>query len=280
SSATLSSSTPWRSPRRRATTPSCASERVRAPPCSSCGEPRRRRRSTGATSCCPTTSTRSPCPCSATGSCRSRGRPAGANGSATRPSQTSSGASSRRPLFRWVPSGRRRSGPERAARDGRLNRMSSESRGHTTSSVVRPTGRGLAIGIAGVVVLIPAYLFHRTELMFLGWFGVLLLAAALALVAVRRLRIDVTRTFSHSMLVAGHASVCELELRNLSPYATAEAHWQEVLPWHPVLTPPERLAPIPGRITSRTMPVRILRYEIVPPRRGRFQIGPLLIEVT
>lgn len=158
--------------------------------------------------------------------------------------------------------------------------MSSESRGHTTSRVVRPTRRGLAIGIAGVVVLIPAYLFHRTELMFLGWFGVLLLAAALVLVAVRRLRIDVTRTFSHSMLVAGHASVCELELRNLSPYATAEAHWQEVLPWQPVLTPPERLASISGRITSRTLPVRRLRYELVPPRRGRFRIGPLLVEVT
>ncbi|MEO7121980.1 MAG: DUF58 domain-containing protein [Lacisediminihabitans sp.] len=158
--------------------------------------------------------------------------------------------------------------------------MSAEPRKRAASRIVRPTRRGLVSGGVGFVVLVCGYILHRTELLYLGWFALLLPAGAALFVLLRRVRIELTRSFSRPILIAGQSCVCEIQVRNLSPYATGEAQWQEVLPWHPVFTPLERLASIPGRITSRTTSQRTLRYEFVPPRRGRFPIGPLVVELS
>jgi uncharacterized protein (DUF58 family) len=157
--------------------------------------------------------------------------------------------------------------------------MTSGVRQRGAARVVRLTRRGLVMGIVGVVVLIVAYSLHRTEIMFLGWFAVLLPAVAVVFVSLRRVRFSVTRSFSQSVLVAGRPAVCQLELQNLSPYASADAHWRELLPWDPLLTPPERLPSMPGNTRWRNKP-SALHYDFVPPRRGRFPIGPLIVELS
>lgn len=157
--------------------------------------------------------------------------------------------------------------------------MSSELRRRGASRVIRLTRRGVATGIAGVVVLTLGYLFHRTEVLFLGWFALLLPIAAVLYVSLRRVRIEVSRTFSYPALIAGRPAAGQFELRNLSPYASVEARWWEAAPWQPLPTESERLAPIPGRTAWRTTP-RLLRYSVTPPRRGRFTIGPMILELS
>ena len=76
-----------------ATTASCASVRARARRSSSSARPRRTRRCTAATSCFPTTSTRSPCPCSRTASCPRAARSAATTATAVRSSTPSCDAS-------------------------------------------------------------------------------------------------------------------------------------------------------------------------------------------
>jgi uncharacterized protein (DUF58 family) len=157
--------------------------------------------------------------------------------------------------------------------------MSSELQEGGASRVIRLTRRGVVTGIVGVIVITLGYAFHRTEVLFLGWFALLVPVAAVIFVSLRRVRIDVSRAFSHPLLIAARPAVGQLELRNLSPYASAEARWREALPWQSSPTDSERLAPIPGRTAWRNEP-RLLRYSFTPPRRGRFTVGPMTLELS
>ncbi|HXD61488.1 MAG TPA: DUF58 domain-containing protein [Lacisediminihabitans sp.] len=145
--------------------------------------------------------------------------------------------------------------------------------------MVRPTRRGVAMAAVGVVVVILAYVFARTELLFIGWLAIVLPVTALCFVWLRRVRLSVTRSFSSPMLVAGHVASATLELGNQSPYATPDARWLEVQPWSPFATEFERLPTMHGRSAWRTEPT-VLRYSITPPRRGIVDIGPLVIELS
>lgn len=157
--------------------------------------------------------------------------------------------------------------------------MSSGPRRRGFARVVRPTRRGAAIGIAGLVVIAAGYAFGRTELLFTGWLAVLLPVAAMVFVRLRRVRMAVTRSFSPLMPVAGRSTVGTIELRNLSSYTSAEASWLEVVPWAPFATPFVRLPPLPADRSSRGAAATGFRYEMVPPRRGLFDIGPLVVEL-
>lgn len=150
----------------------------------------------------------------------------------------------------------------------------------TSPRVVRPTGRGLAVGIVGVVAVILAYVFGRTELLLIGCLAVLLVGAALLFVRLRRVRMTVTRSFSPHTPVAGHAATGTVELRNLSRYGSAEARWRETLPWGAFATPFVQLESLPAVGSTWNESMVVLRYEAVPPRRGLFDIGPLVIELS
>jgi uncharacterized protein (DUF58 family) len=146
--------------------------------------------------------------------------------------------------------------------------------------VVRPTGRGLAVGIVGAVAFILAYVFGRTELLLIGCLAMLLVVAAWLFVWLRRVRMTVTRAFSPQTPVSGHATAGAIELRNLSRYGSAEARWRETLPWRPFSTPLVQLPSLPAVGSTWEESVVTLHYEIVPPRRGLFDVGPFIIELS
>ncbi|MEO6943747.1 MAG: DUF58 domain-containing protein [Lacisediminihabitans sp.] len=158
--------------------------------------------------------------------------------------------------------------------------MSTGPKRRARARVVRPTRRGLAVGIVGAVVVILAYAFGRTELLLVGWLAVLLFLAAVFFVSLRRVRMSVTRSFPSPTLIAGHATVGTLEIKNLSRYASAEAGWKDDLPWPPSAAPFERLRALPAASNTWDGSVVVVRYEFVPPRRGLFEIGPLIIELS
>ena len=149
-----------------------------------------------------------------------------------------------------------------------------------SARVVRPTGRGLTVGIVGVVAIVLAYDFGRTELLFIGWLAVLLFVAALLFVWLRRVRMSVTRSLPSKTLVTGHAATATIELRNLSRYAGAEGRWLEMLPWRPFATPLVELRSLPAVGSTWYESVSTLHYEVVPPRRGLFDIGPFIVELS
>lgn len=157
--------------------------------------------------------------------------------------------------------------------------MPSRPRRRSYGRVVRPTLRGIVMAAVGAVVIILAYTFSRTELLFIGWLALLLPVTALLFVWLRRVRLTVSRDFSSPMLVAGHAATGTIELAHLSAYAGPEANWREVLPWSPFATPAERLPPLHGRSAWRPEPT-VLRYALTPPRRGVFELGPLIVELS
>lgn len=149
-----------------------------------------------------------------------------------------------------------------------------------SARVVRPTARGLVVGISGVVLLVIAYVFGRRELLFIGWLAVLLFGAAMAFVRLRRVRMSVSRSLASHAPVAGHLATATVELANLSRYAGAEGRWMEALPWAPFATPWVPLQSLPAAGSRWYESAATLRYELVPPRRGLFDIGPFVVELS
>ncbi len=156
--------------------------------------------------------------------------------------------------------------------------MASSTRPQSARRVVRLTRRGIVTGAVGIVIVVAAYSVHRTELLFLGWFALLLPASAVLFVTLRRVRFEVKRSFSRSMLVAGQIADGQLELRNLSPRASVDARWRETVPWGPPASG-GGLARMEGR-TAWGQESRIVHYQFVPPRRGRFLVGPMVVELS
>lgn len=145
---------------------------------------------------------------------------------------------------------------------------------------VRLTGRGIVLVVVGVVSLIAAYSVGRPELLYLAALALLLPAAAIALTRFRRIGLEVTRTFEPPVASVGMPATVELHISNVSPVTTPQLQWRDGCPWGSdaasVLAPllPRRgRAPRPG--SSRT-----LRYELLPPRRGLFAIGPLAVTIS
>lgn len=72
-----------------------------------------------------------------------------------------------------------------------------------------------------------------------------------------------------------------VEVRNLAPTSTGEASWRDEWPWAPFGTELRRLPPLARHrgvlgLGGKTT----INYVIDPPRRGIFDVGPLVVEVA
>ncbi len=143
--------------------------------------------------------------------------------------------------------------------------------------VTRLTRRGLLVLVFGLVFLGAAYAFGRSELVALGSFLIALTVVAWVYVRFRPLRFSANRDFRPSVLEAGTQSEATLVLRNRSGYRSPVANWRDTWPWHPFVTVPhpfDRLEP--GRHGSSTT----VGYPVTPGRRGRFEVGPAIIDFS
>jgi uncharacterized protein (DUF58 family) len=148
--------------------------------------------------------------------------------------------------------------------------------------IARLSPRGWTLLVCGALVIPASYGLGRSELLSLGSFLVLLPLSALAFVRLRRMRLSVERSFSPAVVSAGHPTTVRMTVRNLSSSSTTEANWRENLPWSPYATVP---APLPvllprgPRFAARGSASRI-HYQLTPPARGVFAIGPMLIDFS
>ena len=146
---------------------------------------------------------------------------------------------------------------------------------------VRFTRRGFGFLFAAFVALIAAYSMGLRELLYVSILLFGLPLGALALVWIARPRLSVVRTFSPHILEAGAAASVSMHVRNLAYRRSTRSQWRDTLPWRPGTTPDAELPalhPRGARYSSRGNSAE-LRYELRPPRRGVFSVGPLGVDV-
>jgi len=141
------------------------------------------------------------------------------------------------------------------------------------SRSARLTPRGATLGVVGVASVIGAYATGRPELLSLGCLTLLLPALAVAFARFRRIGLTVSRSFRPEPVGVGQPAVVELTIVNGGQRPTPQVEWRDYRSW------------ISGGNKSRVLPALAsrgtrgatarLRYELIPPHRGEFPIGPL-----
>ncbi|AYF98555.1 DUF58 domain-containing protein [Protaetiibacter intestinalis] len=143
------------------------------------------------------------------------------------------------------------------------------------SRSLRLTARGWATLVAGAGCFMAAYPLGRAELLVVGAFALLLSLGGLLVGRLRRPKLDVIRMFSPPVVSAGAIAHATLRVRNTGSATTPALLWNDAIPWREEQDA-QLLAPI--RIGSVEKRTATIGYEVHPPRRGLFPIGPLVVE--
>jgi uncharacterized protein (DUF58 family) len=144
------------------------------------------------------------------------------------------------------------------------------------------TRRGALFLAAAFLALVLAYSLGVRELLYIAILLAALPVAALLLVWRGRPRLSVARTFTPHILEAGSTASVTLRVRNLALRRSARSRWRDTLPWRGGTTPEAdlpALQPRGARFAARGNSVD-LGYELRPPRRGVFSVGPLDVDVA
>jgi uncharacterized protein (DUF58 family) len=143
-------------------------------------------------------------------------------------------------------------------------------RGQFTIAGVALTRRGWAFLAIGLLAGVSAYASGRAVLLYVGVLLVLLPVLSVAIVRLRRPRFTVTRHFAPDLVAAGHPTSARITLANAARTRSVRAAWWDELPWGS--TADQELLPLAAGGTAQ------LHYELRPPRRGVFAVGPLGVE--
>lgn len=140
---------------------------------------------------------------------------------------------------------------------------------------LRPSVRGVGAAIVALLAFVVAYSGGRREALVVAAAAVLLLAGGLLVARVRRPRLDVVRLFSPPVVSAGTSVQVTLRIRNKGAGPSPHLVWNDAIPWQESAQPNE-LLPIGGAQSRQRLVTA--HYELHPPRRGLYQIGPLVVE--
>jgi uncharacterized protein (DUF58 family) len=91
------------------------------------------------------------------------------------------------------------------------------------------------------------------------------------------MKLSVHREFSPSPVSAQSTTSVTIDAKNLAPIRSAPLYWNDTLPWRPLATDAARLEPLGTTSSHPSMRTSRLRYQLTPPRRGVFKIGPLAV---
>lgn len=140
--------------------------------------------------------------------------------------------------------------------------------------------RGRALLIIGSILLLAAYVLPRSELLYAASLLMGLPLLSLASLRMRRRRLGVSRRFSPSIAEAGRPVTVRVEVRNLASTRTGAAMWRDEWPWAPWGTVSARLPSLSRNRGALGAGSVIVDYFLEPPRRGVFDIGPLIVELS
>jgi uncharacterized protein (DUF58 family) len=131
-------------------------------------------------------------------------------------------------------------------------------------------GTSIALGILAVFV---GYGTGRREYFVAACLAVLLPLVGLAFVRLRRPKLEVSRLFSPPVVAVGGVVQVTVRVTNVGASPSTPLAWDDALPWYePIAT--REIGPIGlGRRRSS-----ITGYDLHPPRRGLYAIGPFVAE--
>ncbi|WP_165067126.1 DUF58 domain-containing protein [Marisediminicola senii] len=146
--------------------------------------------------------------------------------------------------------------------------------------VTRLSRRGWGLLTVGAVLMVVAYVGDMAEFAYGGALALLLPGIAYVIARFRRVSLEVTRTFSPAVVSLGDATTVDLQIRNRGVVPTPHLICRDVRPWS---SGPDGFAQVPpisssrGRALGRASTVGTggFRYELLPPHRGVFSIGPM-----
>lgn len=145
----------------------------------------------------------------------------------------------------------------------------------------RLTRRGWWFLVSAATAFFVAYVGGREVFLFVGCLLLALPLLSLLTVLLRRPRVDATRVFSPAIIAAGGSATVSITVSNRSGRRSMVGQWRDALPWYPHATAPAPLAALDARgqqFGGRSQTT--VSYEIVPPFRGVFSIGPLAVTIT
>ncbi|CAN5488127.1 DUF58 domain-containing protein [soil metagenome] len=140
---------------------------------------------------------------------------------------------------------------------------------------LRPSARGIGAVLVGILAFFVAYSAGRREVLVVAAAAFLLVGTGLLIVRIRRPRFEIVRLFSPPVVSAGAPVRVSLRIRNLAAGASPHLVWNDAIPWQESFAPHE-LLPIGGGASQHR--VVTVGYELHPPRRGLYEIGPLVVE--
>jgi uncharacterized protein (DUF58 family) len=131
-------------------------------------------------------------------------------------------------------------------------------------------GTSIAIGVLAIFV---GYGTGRREYFAVACLAILLPLVGLAFIRLRRPRLDVSRIFSPPVVAVGGVVQVTVRVSNRAASASTPLAWDDALPWYePIGT--REIGPIaPGKRRAH-----ITSYDLHPPRRGLYAIGPFVAE--
>jgi uncharacterized protein (DUF58 family) len=140
---------------------------------------------------------------------------------------------------------------------------------------IRLRARGVVTLIVGAFSFVLAYAQQRPELLVVASIAFLLVVVGVLVVRFRRPQFEIVRLFSPPVVAADGLTRVTVRVRNIASTASTPLRWNDAIPW-PTPTTPHELPSIPVGSASRR--VRSVDYELTPPRRGIYPIGPFVVE--
>jgi len=160
------------------------------------------------------------------------------------------------------------------SRDAGASRDAVEgTRGLRRSRHVSITWRGVVALSVGILALVLAYVIGRTEYLVAAVFALLLPLGGLLYVRLRRPKLEVVRLFSPPVVSVGGTAQVTVRITNLGVRATTPIAWEDALPWEE-----EGTSRTAGPITPGRRHTRVATYDLHPPRRGLYAVGPFVVE--
>jgi uncharacterized protein (DUF58 family) len=142
---------------------------------------------------------------------------------------------------------------------------------------VKLTWRGRLFAIATLGLFAFAYAEENRVLLMIGVLTGTLFVAGVLLAAFRAVTLEVRRTFSPVPVTAQSDATVTVEVLNGTAIVSAPSYWNDTIPWRPLATQPAATPRLRPKRARRKAESATMSYTLRPPRRGAFEIGPLLL---
>lgn len=139
---------------------------------------------------------------------------------------------------------------------------------------IRPSWRALTSLLIGVLSIALAYGLGRREHLVVACFALLLPLLGLLFVRLRRPKLELSRRFSPPVVAVGDVVRVTLRVSNIGAAPSTPLVWDDALPWFEPSAATRELPPVAvGSAGARTV-----AYDLHPPRRGLYAVGPFAAE--